>query len=51
MFFDNVKKTKFENLTFSHVGLKADTARCRCRMNVVESALERVWTRVLDSAK
>ena len=31
-----------------HVGLKADTARCRCRMNVVERALERVWTKVYD---
>ena len=33
---------------FLHVGLKPDTARYRCRMNIIESALERVWTRVYN---
>ena len=33
---------------FLHVGLKPDTARYRCRMNMVESAFERVWTRVYN---
>ena len=39
---------EFWKIAFLHVGLKVDTAWCRCRMNVVERALERVWIKVYD---
>ena len=51
MFFENVKKTNFEKSVFLHVGLKPNTARYRCRMNIIESALERVWTGVYNHKK
>ena len=34
---------------FLHVGLKPDTTRYRCIMNIIESALETVWTRVYSN--
>ena len=39
---------EFWKFAFLHVGLEADTARCRCRMNVVERALEWAWIKVYD---
>ena len=46
--FWKCQKYEFWKIDFLHIGLKADTARYRCRMNVVESALEKVWIRVYD---
>ena len=49
MFFENFQIGKFENLTFyTCICLKVDTVRYRCRMNVIESALERAGARVCD---
>ena len=45
MFFENFQIEKFD---FLHVCLKVDTVRYRCRMNVIESALERAGPRVCD---
>ena len=46
--FWKCQKQEFWNFDFLHVGLKVDAARYRCRMNVVESALERVSIRVYN---
>ena len=45
-----LKTFKLRNLKFDflHVCLKVDTVRYRCRMNVIESALERAGPRVCD---
>ena len=39
---------EFWKIAFLHVDLKADTARCGYRVNVVKRVLERVWIKVYD---